>query len=89
MSNDKIGTLRIPAGPFYGPCSGQDMQIAFELFGDVVDRFVFCDLTYGNARVSARCHVPDGWTLISRVCGREEGRVANVVEIAEQRAPGM
>lgn len=56
-------------GRFFGPCSGKDLSIAFELFGGSIDRFTFCDLAYRRPDVSAKGAVPDDWTLISSVRG--------------------
>lgn len=68
----KIAGLSVPKGRFYGPCSGRDLPLAFELFGDVIDRFTFCDLAYQGPRVTAREAVPTEWRLVSRVQGIDE-----------------
>lgn len=72
LTDDEITSLNVPAGRFFGPCSGGDLPIAFRLIGNRIDRFTFCDLAYCGRRASARSAVPDGWTLISRVSGRDE-----------------
>ena len=59
---------RLP-GRFYGPCSGEDITVAIKLFGDLIDRFTFCDLTYSGSDVTAGHAVPNDWALISRVQG--------------------
>ena len=65
LKDYEINELRIPSGCFYGPCSGQDLSIAFYLFGDNIDHFVFCDLDYVGRNVSVKEAVPDIWVLIS------------------------
>jgi hypothetical protein len=61
----------VPRGRYFGPCSGNDLAIAFRLFGGTVDRFTFCDLRYARPEVSAREAVPAGWMLVSRVRGAD------------------
>jgi hypothetical protein len=63
-------------GRFFGPCSGADLPLAFEVAADAVDRFTFCDLSYIARDASAAYAVPRGWTLISRVGGRDERQPA-------------
>ena len=64
--------LDVPPGRFYGPCSGHDLPIAFELFGDAVNRFTFCDLGYRRPHTTAKGAVPEDWTLVSRIQGYDE-----------------
>jgi hypothetical protein len=71
----RFASVPVPRGRFYGPCAGQDLPLAFEVFGDVVDHFTFCDLAYSGSRVSARRAVPAEWRLMSRVQGLEEASV--------------
>lgn len=61
----------LPAGAFYGPCSGRDIGLALALFGAALDRFLFCDLAYGGGRGTAEGAVPQGWRLVARVAGRD------------------
>lgn len=75
MSEELIARTVVPAGRFYGPCSGNDLPLAFKLFGDSVDRFTFCDLIYRGSRVTAREAVPECWKLVYRVCGLDETAV--------------
>jgi hypothetical protein len=72
LLEDDIFGLQVGPGRYYGPCSGRDLPIAFRLFGEHVDRFTFCDLGYRRHRPSTHEAVPAGWTLISRVAGRDE-----------------
>jgi hypothetical protein len=69
LSKNDIDGMQVPPGHFYGPCSGRDLPIAFRLFGDKIDRFTFCDLSYRSRRASARGAVPDDWDLVSRISG--------------------
>ncbi|MBF9021221.1 hypothetical protein HKCCA1065_09915 [Rhodobacterales bacterium HKCCA1065] len=62
----------VPRGRFFGPCSGRDLPVAFELFGEAVDRFTFCDLAYNDPHVTAKEAVPNGWALVSRIRGGDE-----------------
>lgn len=65
----KLTVAGTPPGRFCGPCSGQDLSIAIELFGSSIDRFTSCDLAYRYPDVSAKDAVPDDWALISHVHG--------------------
>ncbi len=67
-----VAVLDVPRGRFYGPCSGQDLPIAFELFGDTINRFTFCDLGYRGPNTTAKEAVPENWTLASRIQGVDE-----------------
>ena len=73
-----VSNLEIRAGCFYAPCSGDDLRIGFAVCGDLIDRFVFCDLQYGRDTdgrvVSAAGAVPEGWHLVSRHSGRDEAQ---------------
>ncbi len=68
----KLPLLEILPGRFYGPCSGRDISIAIELFGNLIDRFTFCDLSYRGPNFSAKEAVPDNWALTSRVQGFDQ-----------------
>jgi hypothetical protein len=72
MKPTDLSTIDIPPGRFYGPCAGKDLPLAFQLVGDRIDRFTFCDLSYRRNRASADYAVPKAWSLISRIGGQDE-----------------
>ena len=75
----------VPQGRFFGPCSGQDLPLAFLLFGNTVDRFTFCDLSYRGQRITAKTAVPRSWTLISRVQAHDEMAVEKIAVYSGNR----
>lgn len=61
-----MGFVDNSPGYFFGVCAGtRDLPVAFGIAGQTLNRFVFCDLSYGK-RISAKAAVPDGWMLLSQ-----------------------
>ncbi len=70
------GAIALPRGRYFGPCAGRDLALAFEIGGEAVDHFMFCDVGYpvmqARPSPSAAHVVPESWTLMSRHVGRDE-----------------
>ena len=58
-------------GKAFCPCSGNDIEFVLNLFGSSIGRFVFCDLQYRPASISAKLLVPAGWKLLSSIFGKD------------------
>ncbi len=69
---DATATLKTVSGSVFAPCSGRDLPLLLELFGNSTDRLIACDLSYIGRRASAAYAVPKDWKRVSSLSGREQ-----------------
>jgi hypothetical protein len=66
LTFDDVRALPLPSGRYFGPCSGDDVAIAFQLFGDQCTDFLFCDQRYSHNQPEYLAGLPKDWARIEQ-----------------------